>query len=98
MTAPTREEVLGGLEEARQIVRAHVEDESRNDVSRPWTMTLARLDRTIACLEGLHADSAEIERLTGWLRHIEGGDHPCLDEGQLRQWAYDAVTLRRPAP
>jgi len=41
---------------------------------------------------------AEVERLTAWLRKIDGGDNPCLDEAVLRQWAYDAVTLGREAP
>lgn len=39
----------------------------------------------------------ECERLTWWLARIDGGDHPCRDEGQLRQWAYEAVSLQRPA-
>lgn len=38
---------------------------------------------------------AEIERLSSWLQKIEGGDNPCRDESQLRQWAYEAVTLSR---
>lgn len=50
-TAPTREEVLEGLDDVRSIVRVHVEDESRNDVNRPWTMALERLNRAIAYLE-----------------------------------------------
>lgn len=41
-------------------------------------------------IDRLHA---EVERLTGWLEKIEGGDRPCQDESQLRQWAYAAVTL-----
>lgn len=41
---------------------------------------------------------AEVERLRGWLRLIEGGDHPCRDENQLRQWAYEAITLGRLVP
>jgi hypothetical protein len=28
---------------------------------------------------------AEVERLGGWLRKIDGGDNPCLDESKLRQ-------------
>ena len=39
----------------------------------------------------------EIRRLTAWLARIEGGDNPCTDESQLRQWAYEANTLRNPA-
>jgi len=41
---------------------------------------------------------AEIERLSGWLSKIDGGDCPCCDEKQLRQWAYNAITLRHGAP
>jgi hypothetical protein len=36
---------------------------------------------------------SEVERLSKWLEKIEGGDSPCTDEAQLRQWAYSAVTL-----
>jgi hypothetical protein len=35
---------------------------------------------------------AEVERLTGWLKLIEGGDTPCFNEAQLRQWANEALT------
>lgn len=45
--------------------------------------------------EKLRVAEKESDRLTRWLYKIDGGDHPCTDEGQLRQWAYDAVTLRR---
>lgn len=37
-------------------------------------------------------------RLRAWLEHIVGGDSPCTDESQLRQWAYEAIVLQRPAP
>jgi hypothetical protein len=40
----------------------------------------------------------EVARLAGWLRKIEGGDSPCRDEVQLRQWAYEAVTLGHEVP
>lgn len=40
----------------------------------------------------------ERDRLAAWLSHIDGGDAPCTDESQLRQWAYEAVTLGHPAP
>lgn len=40
----------------------------------------------------------ECDRLTAWLKHIDGGDSPCLDESQLRQWAYEATTLGHDAP
>jgi len=36
---------------------------------------------------------AERDRLRDWLKRIDGGDSPCLDESQLRQWAYEAVVL-----
>lgn len=38
---------------------------------------------------------AEIVRLSTWLIKIDGGDNPCRDESQLRQWAYEAVVLGR---
>ena len=41
-------------------------------------------------VEGLES---EIERLSRWLRLIDGGDNPCTSESTLRQWAYEAVTL-----
>lgn len=41
---------------------------------------------------------AEVERLSKWLQKIDGGDNPCTDEKQLRQWAYEAVTLKREVP
>jgi hypothetical protein len=40
----------------------------------------------------------EANRLAGWLKLIDGGDNPCTDESQLRQWAYDAITLGKEAP
>ena len=40
---------------------------------------------------------AEVARLTAWLQKIDGGDSPCTDESQLRQWAYEALTLGREA-
>lgn len=40
----------------------------------------------------------ECDRLHGWLQAIDGGDNPCTDVLQLRQWAYEAATLGRPAP
>ncbi|MFA5187133.1 MAG: hypothetical protein WC551_11675 [Patescibacteria group bacterium] len=42
--------------------------------------------------------SAENDRLRGWLELIEGGDHPCTDAQQLRQWAYEAITLGHEVP
>ncbi len=39
--------------------------------------------------------SDEVERLDATLQMIDGGDHPCTDESQLRQWAYEARTLGR---
>ena len=41
---------------------------------------------------------AEVERLTGWLRLIDGGDRPCDDATELRRMAYDALTLGKEAP
>lgn len=41
---------------------------------------------------------SEVARLEAWLYRIDGGDNPCRDEEQLRQWAYEALTLGRPAP
>lgn len=48
-----------------------------------------------ACSMHRQIDTArvEAERLHAWLKKIEGGDDPCTDESQLRQWAYEAVTL-----
>lgn len=40
----------------------------------------------------------ERERYRAWLSHIDGGSAPCTNEAQLRQWAYEAVTLGHPAP
>lgn len=40
----------------------------------------------------------EVERLSGWLRVIDGGDKPILDEFVLRRMAYRAVTLHEPVP
>lgn len=40
----------------------------------------------------------EVVRLDGWLAIIDGGDGPCTDESRLRQWAYEARTLRRDVP
>jgi hypothetical protein len=39
-----------------------------------------------------HAER-ERDRLLRWLEKIDGGDQPCQDELQLRQWAFEAVTL-----
>ena len=39
---------------------------------------------------------AEVERLSCWLERIDGGDTPCNDPTQLRQWAYEAITLHHP--
>ena len=41
----------------------------------------------------LAAAQLEVERLKAWLLKIDGGDSPCTDQSQLRQWAYEAVTL-----
>lgn len=40
----------------------------------------------------------EVDRLNNWLAKIDGGDHPCTDESQLRQWAYEAITLMHACP
>ncbi|MHC4430184.1 MAG: hypothetical protein ACYS0D_16535 [Planctomycetota bacterium] len=53
------------------------------------------LDAATRRISGLEA---EVERLAGWLREIEGGDSPCTDEGKLRQWAYEALVLNREVP
>jgi hypothetical protein len=37
----------------------------------------------------------ENEKLKAALVLIDGGDNPSHDESQLRQWAYEAVTLGR---
>lgn len=46
----------------------------------------------------LRRAKAEVERLRGWLLAIDGGDHPCTDEVELRRMAYRAVVLGHPAP
>lgn len=49
-------------------------------------------------LEGeLGRAKAEVDRLHNWLKRIDGGDHPCTDESQLRQWAYEAISLGKEA-
>lgn len=35
----------------------------------------------------------EVKRQQAWLSRIDGGDEPCDDAAQLRQWAYEANTL-----
>lgn len=40
----------------------------------------------------------EVERLKRWLARIGGGDSPCLDQNQLRQWAYEALVLGHDVP
>lgn len=42
-----------------------------------------------------HELGDELQRLSGVLARIEGGDHPCTNESLLRQWAYEALTLGR---
>lgn len=54
-----------------------------------------RLLESAAKGKTLHSEN---ERLRSWLCMIEGGDTPCRDEAQLRQWAYEAVTLGNKPP
>jgi DNA-directed RNA polymerase subunit RPC12/RpoP len=50
------------------------------------------MEKAARRIEGLER---EVERLSGWLQKIDGGDNPCQDESKLRQWAYEAVVLNR---
>lgn len=34
---------------------------------------------------------AKIDRLEAWLMRIDGGDNPCMDTGQLLEWAMRAL-------
>jgi hypothetical protein len=74
-------------------------------IEKTWKVRQAYLERALGLPAGNLGDPselarcrAEVDRLTGWLRAIDGGDKPCRDEAQLRQWAYQALTLGRPAP
>lgn len=66
-------------------------DEIAREGHAGWGNTMQAAADRIEWLE------AEHDRLAAWLRRIDGGDSPCLDEGTLRQWAYNAVTLQMPA-
>lgn len=67
---------------------AQLIDELKADIADRCARSRER-EREIAELR------AKVERLTAWLLRIEGGDNPCEDAAQLRQWAYEAVTLGR---
>lgn len=64
----------------------------------PVSMADALKEHVEQCPDHPMSDlKTEVERLTAWLQRIDGGDHPCKDAEQLRQWAYEALTLRREA-
>lgn len=89
-----RAETVTGL-----LVRCDV-DTIRNAPTLPMYRPVVVL--SVAMLHNLLQERdrllKECDRLAAWLKHIEGGDNPCLDESQLRQWAYEATTLGHDSP
>lgn len=68
----------------------------------PVSMWCDDVDQLCDEVERLRAENsrllADANRLDAWLRKIDGGENPCTDESQLRQWAYDATVLGKEAP
>lgn len=76
-----------------------LEDRIRAGLDRPDTRDTHRAAAFEALLRAAEPElrwlRGEVARLTAWLERIDGGDEPCTDESQLRQWAYEALVLRR---
>lgn len=84
---------------SQQFVRERGEFEQKFEAVTQGDHVLTALYRDATRFrENADLLAAENDRLSAWLRRIDGGDAPCTDEAQLRQWAYDAVTLGKPAP
>lgn len=71
------------------------------DIGHP-TLTMQfycyQVARLLDAAERCEKAERECARLTAWLQAIEGGEHPCMDEGRLRGAAYSAITLGHDAP
>jgi hypothetical protein len=90
--------LMGGFErEALQTAQSLFaeRDEPKGQCVRWEAMYEGMMAERDGLTEDVERLRGECERLTRWLRRIDGGDTPCQDESQLRQWAYEAITLGR---
>jgi hypothetical protein len=91
-TVPADEDAGDCPGEAEWVELAQIRTEEAGpiDASATAGQLAVELDHATRRIQGLER---EVERLAGWLRKIDGGDNPCLDESKLRQWAYNAIVL-----
>lgn len=98
---PTTEQTIQYLEDEVSRVRAALVTSRERHAADARDLEQLRVTvrdesaRAHAAEVEMDALRAEVERLNGWMQKIEGGDTPCKDESRLRQWAYEALILRR---